>query len=548
MSTAKANNNGKQGQSKASRKGKVPQAQLPSFSPAQKEEVEKLIRTRLESKSLQAWRPPIPKGVKIFNAMLQAVAHQFLDTKNSEMVRLPDSTTKKTALFKDISLFEIPVYFANPPDPIHDGRFSIHIRPGLGSINPDPVTGLVEPENFKLAVVNASGGWPTNMALAGSYFSSLGGTDPRLSKFYAALTQQKLGLLALTGSVWAATTAPLGSTQAPVGNFSYSISPLITNDSISNSLTFGPGVYLLMCECATLAGGLLNITASTPTPGSLNIDFQGPTVSTGGTQARTTVLFTVTGHGGTLTLTEAGPAAPTSSSLWVSTTWSPGTQASANKGDVVKYRTVGMDACFTSKLPRLMDGGEVCATRFGIGVAGEKYFTEVPDPVLGDLHFVEKLGQLEGSLPLPHMEGAFTWWTMGNVTDMEFRSPSDEIDYEQHTLVISGQVVPGGTTIPTPGSSIIAGFLQVSTVYEVVTENMMYDLDVQIGDDEDLKRLFAFLAMQPYSMGNPMHIEWLKKAFPKLASFSGDLATWWKNNQSWVVPLGGAALKALSAL
>lgn len=502
----------------------------------------------MASKALQAWAPPIPKDLKIFSALLQAVGHQFLDTKNSPMVRLPDSTTKRTALFKDITLLEIPVHFANPPDSVNDGRFSIHVRPGLGSINPDSVTGLVEPENFKIAVVNASSGWPTNLALASSYYSSLGGVDPRLSKFYAALTQQKLGLFGTTGSIWAATTAPLGSTQAAIGAFSYGLPIPITNDAISNTLTFGPGVYILTIECATLAGGLLNIVPSTPTPGTVTINYQGPTVSTGGTQARNVVLFTVTGNGGQLTLTEAGPAAPTSSSMWVTTTWSPGVNASANKGDLVKYRTGGMDLQFTSKLPPLLDGGEVCATRLGIGVAGEKLFAEMPDPVLGDLHYVEKLGQLDGSLPLPHKEGAYTWWTMGNITDLEFRSPSDEIDYEQHTLIVDGQVVPGGTSTPAPGTSIIAGFLQVATVFEVVTENMMYDQDVQIGDDDDLKRLFAFLAQQPYSMGNPMHFEWLQKVKKKLGSLAGDVAKFWRNNQSWIVPLGGAAVKALQAL
>lgn len=502
----------------------------------------------MADKALQAWRPPIPKDLKIFSALLQAVAHQFLDTKNSPMVRLPDSFSKPTAIFKDITMLDIPVHFANPPDPVNDGRFSVHMRPGLGSINPDAVTGLVEPENFKLAIVDASSGWPTNMSLASSYYSRLGGVDPRLSRFYAALTQQKLGLFGTTGSIWAATTAPLGSTQAPIGQFTYGLPIPIINDSTSNTLTFGPGVYMLTIECATLAGGLLNIVPSTATPGSVTINYQGPTVGPGGTQARNVIVFTVTGNGGTLTLTEAGPAAPTSSSMWVTTTWSPAVNASANKGDLVRYRTNGMDLCFTSKLPTLMDGGEVCATRLGIGVSGEKLFVELPDPVAGDLHYVEKLGQLDGSLPLPHKEGAFTWWTMGNLTDLEFRSPSDEIDYEQQTLVLAGQVVPGGTQTPSPGTSIIAGFLQVTTVFEVVTLNPMFDQDTVIGDDEDLKRLFAFLAQQPFSMGNPMHFEWLKKVKAKLGSLAGSVAKFWKDNESWIVPLGGAAVKALSAI
>lgn len=433
------------------------------------------------------------------------------------MARVPDSYARPTALVRSIQVFDIPCVFTGAAD---DGRFACFIRPCLGDTS--------SPLRYKVGCVDslAGPGWPTDLTVATAYLEDVGGVDPRLDPFYAALTQpgnffeylSTTGLLAASTSILPGAIVESQSSYGlrvltvgnpvvftlPVGTYFVSYSILGTGIGAAGLVTGGTAVFSPISSLGPdslfeeyAAWGVL--TVNNPT------DTWSPTIVSTGTLAAT---------------------------LAITPMFSDSYRNTANFGSVKAIRPVGMSALATYVGPQLTNGGNISCAYCPEGTVSTGFVANVAQQTTGSLADWSSLAKLPEAFNGPLMNGAYCWWAPEDFAELALISPDQASSREWPALLIAGVWTPGGT----PPATAAVVRLEIVSVYEFVTTSLLYESESCVGSQAELDLVNRSLVGQPHAMANGSHLEWLKNFAKKTAKFL-------KDNKDWILP----AAKGLAA-
>ena len=104
--------------------------------------------------------------------------------------KLPDAFSRKTAVVRSVSTYDLFVNYDMSVPAGETGRFAVAIQPWLG--------GTDKPNHYKVGVTNVTGPYSTiDWSSKDSYLDDVGGVDPRVDRSWVTLTQETLGVYQL---------------------------------------------------------------------------------------------------------------------------------------------------------------------------------------------------------------------------------------------------------------------------------------------------------------------------------------------------------------
>jgi len=432
--------------------------------------------------------------------------------------RVPDSFARPTMNPRSVQVIEVPVVINGTPD---SGRFAMSVSPHLGSI--------AAPEQYKVAMVDATTptGWPGNDALDPAiYVTSVQSNDIRLDPFVQQLTQPEMGSSVIYndgGHVGVTTTAPFGASPQYDAGYNLDVGYAISGG-------FGnfyppPGQYTFVFMFSTIdptgdmTPNLQQFNGAQLTQEFFQISVDTTCCAIGG-YLYIPQLSASNGYlqpGFRCGVAVTGITTDLNSSLFITSTFTDttGIGVSYNNGDMTGYRPVAMSVLATYVGPELTNGGIICTSLLASGAAKSGYFQSNNN--LGNFRNWENLSKTPGSYNGPLKDGTYCWWTFQSQDDYRILSPDDILTKVVPTIMVSGQWQPG------PGAATGAILrLEIVTIYEGVTESLLYEQKYLPGSQAIMDRVFRLLSSEPHAMANAAHIDWInsiKKALGKVIGF-----------------------------
>lgn len=420
------------------------------------------------------------------------------------MSRIPDSFLGSTALIHSVTVVDIPVY-NDSVNPSNTGRFAAIVNPTLGTLNSATL--------FKVAMVNANPTFPVDLSLPASFVALSNGKDIRLDTFYTTLTQPPLSCL------WGTNNAAGGVTLAkPFGNalnFFGGYGLAINYNAVSNIITMPAGLYKLDLLFSTTIAVNNNTSVNVLINGSsnnvTNIYSVFGTVATGNdlssawsgliNMSRTSNLV--------VTLTGAAGAVLDDSFISLAPVFDdqPNTFVSADGGIVSKMRPVACSALCTYTGPPLTGGGNIATAFLPGGASTNQFFNNSTGVNMGSLSAWQNVAALKGSYDGKLTEGSYTWWAPEGLNDYLLRTPNEMNGFDYPDIVIAGQYAPGA--VFTNGQVIAR--LEVHTVYEFVTDSLLFESKHQAGSQAIMDGVLNKLAGEPHCMQNSQHLDFAKR-------------------------------------
>lgn len=445
-----------------------------------------------------------------------------LTSPKTNMSRIPDAESRPTCLFRSVYDMDINCQFNGNSD---DGKFAVMAQPILGK------DGL-NPNTFKLALpvpgYQVKGTDWTNPA---SYQQNVGGLNVRMDRYIQQLTGTPSFFYGIKDGGATSSTQPLGT------------APEFDPQNYGATFTFGEGSGTVT---QTISGGagVFNVVAS-----YVNC-FQEFTISgaatltvlnTGyNTAAPASQAYAIDASGNwTLTLGSSGD--PDTAMLVIS----PGAYQNIapweNTGAITALRPVAMSLLFTSALSGLTDGGMVAAAYVPSGTCAQNWFANVTSNAVGQLQDWSNVAPLGYSGKI--REGSYVWWSPEDVTNNEFRTPETANQTPYPCLMIAGQVSPG--TAPVAGTTMLAGRLEIVTIYEATTNVMLWEMVSYSGNQVCIDWVMKWLSKQYHAMPNDAHVQWFRNLLSQAAKAVKEIGSFAYENRAVLIPL---ALKVASAV
>ncbi len=416
--------------------------------------------------------------------------------------RVPDSFPRKTALWSSIMTVAVPYNLDATPD---SGRFSACVRPNLGNLS--------APERYKIGLVNPTsgpaGGWPQYLNLPASFIGNSLGRDVRFDVIAPTLVQPGLGTSTLVGDQPSGTPAkPFGNTVTPSTGYGLSV-------TYANTGAFfpPPGIYRFVVNVYDPINPIDTQISVTPVNGAIitydiNSDMPGENNNTvaGYLSVRPGTSAAFAG-GISFSTTDFNPLTTVSTVNFTQAfDDNPQLFQTDNYGSVQEMRPVAMSVLFTYTGPELLNGGNV-AIGYLPGRSEKSDFYGPSNNQFGNLDEWDNLAQLPGTYNGPLKDGAYAWWAPQTIEDYTMVTPDQANDANYPPIIVSGQFVPG----PGAASSGTVGRLEVVTIYEGVTNNIVFPQKYQQGSQHMMDSAFTYLAQQPHCMANATHMDWISR-------------------------------------
>lgn len=440
------------------------------------------------------------------------------------MSRVPDSFARPTANVRSIITYDVPCYVDGTTN---SGRFAVAVQPVLG------VTENVNPKDWKVALVNGNTTWPTDFTIINSFTQIGGGQDLRVDPFFPTLTQNIPGFLngdAVTPGI----LAPFTNNASYNVFTTYSLN--IGYEIRSGKWYLPPGAYQVTFTSISLANTLIP-TFMIPANANLQAGSLGP-----GTNPSAVYILNVQNPGEWFEITQANPSV----TFWVtvSTTLTASGGAPTDYGLVAQIRPVGMSVLASYIGTTLQDGGNIAAAYVPGGTLGANYFTNASAiSPLGCFEFWEALSKQPTSYNGPIRDGAYVWWSPEDYEDLQMVKPSGIDDHDYPAIVVSGQFLPGPYS-GTPASVPVIR-LEVVTVYEFVTNSLLFETSSVMGSQAMMDSASQALFGQPHSMANAIHMKWLSDLAKGIKKGIGTGVRYIASNPEKLLPLMGSVAKLL---
>lgn len=467
-----------------------------------------------------------------------------LDPSNN-MSRLPDSNPKRTAIKRSIMSF--PVYV----DPTtNGGRFSLRVRPTIGSLASAKLykVALVRPTTVWASADWTSAGVYTATAPAGAIIS-----DIRLDPLSNLLVGRAPGFYsAIRGGVG---NAPFGSTVTvnPAALQNYNIPVKYSNNANVSRFSLPPGQYLVDIILPANVTPAVSITVN---PESTHEDQFNTTYSIVGPtfMFHGTYLLNLVGDEPWFEFVPAaGVPVYSGGSITISTTYSPETlseefgtamELDLNHGMVTEMRPIAMSVRFTCDQSLINTGG-MCVSSFVTGGGDFKnYTTNNGTTSGGQLQYFDQLALVDKSSSSALLKGAYSYWHPESTEDSQFYTPSQHVQQDYGSIVVSGSYMP-----PTPTAvTVEVGRVLIHTVYEYITSAQSEELHSACCFSSELDPIKSFIANAPWSMENPQHGKFLQKAYEIATKFFSGAGKFYMANSDSINALAGQLFKVLTVV
>lgn len=469
------------------------------------------------------------------------------------IARYPDSYTRKSALFRSIAEYSVPLNFNAD---LNQGLFSLCTQPKLGKLNaPTP-----NPFNFQIAMadVDAADWNSVDWSSPSNYQSATIDGDCRLDANYYQMQGSPAGL-----SSWTASATTGGGTlfgdnllfgAAPgANNFGPQVTPAddTTVPANSNRLDFPQGVWLLSVDItiAASAGAALFPWNLIVNPTNATVTLLSSTKST--QAASTTITFhysaIITATSATSSylqfqLQNSSPAAVPAAGV---TTYglalvaAPVQIGPTTTGFIERLRPVAQSTLVTYMGPELLDGGQITMAYVDPDYVASNYFGNPTQGGNGQSFnrlATTNSGAYNGKLT----HGAYGWWSPAVDDDMNFQTVSAQADYKFPSIICSGSFTPASSI---SGSNGTNGMLRVRvcTVFEFWTESTAWQTEKCDGSMAIIDAVNSILSNQPHVMPNATHKSWIGSMMSGVSGFV-------KDNPSLFKALGTAAKMAVPLL
>jgi len=471
------------------------------------------------------------------------------------MSRVPTRNSKYTMLYRSQMSFPITYNSAWGSDL---GRFSVLAKPFLGQAGGKTQTGnfvrrwKVNLADGTLASWNAGGSW-TQPA---SYVSSTSGKDLQVDKFTPFMTQQDAlyGLISSGAAGWTK-TAPLGTNPDVDGanynfNWMYSVqaggvggfflSP--GNYAISTNLNGGTGLTgdtLTFYLPPGVGGGLATNLAD------YEVEMEAGAISADGTFLHSDWVVSVynpvwvswQGQGTTIPVTRG------SAWMTVTTQYNNDLRNTLNGGAIDSVRPVAMSLLVTSVVPGLIDGGIIVGKRLNKNQCTKDFFADITNAEVGNLQNHEALADTGNIYTGKFKDGCRVIWAPEDESDMAFYTPDEMMRHDYPCLLISGQFIPGATTV---SSGIIARAILVS-IYECDTGYTVFISEMCSGNDILISEAFNIINGMPSATMNGNHWQAVKDVMARAFTGAKAIGRWAWMNKDVLIPVAKSAM-ALSVM
>lgn len=488
-----------------------------------------LPMARFSNQAIQSLKVPQAEQERLTQFLsTHAGNQQVLDylttlvSPRSKMCRVPDSFARPTALVRSIATYDI---LCRLDTTVNSGRFAVAVRPTLGDTDNN------NPAGWKIAATNSGIAWPIDFTSNASFVNIASGTDLRVDPFFTTLTQPPLGLLSGLAVTPSSTTPFSAGTSSFTVNTAASFGLGFSIEATTGRWHLPPGTYMIDFETVNTAA--VGITATASSPGNLgNLGTAGNNIVNAHItyiwvvdQTTDYVVFTLSNN--TCTVIQIS-ITPTISALG-------GTPS--DFGTVSQIRPVAMSALASYIGTTLQDGGNIAAAYVpGQSLEQSFFVNSASNTTLGAFEFWEALSKVPNSYNGPIRDGAYVWWSPEDYEDLQMVRPSGIPGHTYPSIVISGQFNPGPVTV-TSASPVIR--LEVVTVYEFVTNSLLFESSACMGTQAMMDAASSALFGQKHAMPNAIHLKWLSDLAKSIGSGIGSGARYIGRNADKILPILG---------
>lgn len=486
----------------------------------------------------------------------------LIDPCNTNPVRIPDASVgmNKTGLVTSEMSIDVSVNLS-ATDP---GRFGIVISPTLGDAS--------DPHDYKIAMVDTSGQWPSNFSVPASFSKTSGTTaltvDPNSSMLVQPPAQSFGGLneialvtddpLAIRSGNFAVQSVTTDTWNPALGGPNLFV--LGTFGAIPTSrLTLSPGQYDVAFDSILNNGAGDPVSHSiTYTTADTNVHVSGQYLSSSTIDPSSHYVISVYDRPGTIDFywDPADNGQPTTTWLTnvvINSSWYRPDQLNQSApgypldgGYIRQYVPVAMSALATFMSPDLTVGGDIACAWLSPGTCSSDVFVSEARPAVGNLFNVENLRRYPGAYDGKLRDGAYQIWKPSSFEDCFLYSPSAARDRAWPCLAISGKANSSGAT----GITLMLR-LKVWTTYQYYTDIVCFPLMEVDGSRAIMEEAFRLLRTFPTSSANGPHFENIKQFFQRVLGGARKIYGFYKENEGafdTALSLGKGAITLASFL
>jgi len=185
--------------------------------------------------------------------------------------------------------------------------------------------------------------------------------------------------------------------------------------------------------------------------------------------------------------------------------------SSPDHGLTSQLRPVACSVLTTFSGSSLINGGMISGALL-TGGASHTYFFDSNNPA-GNCRNWENLAFIKGAYNGPLVDGVYVWWSPESNDDYQMKRPDEATSTDYPTILVSGQFIPG-----TPTNITSCARLEITTVYEVMTESLLLESQYQPGSQEVMDQTMSLLAGQQHAMPNKTHVDWINNVLDRIGS------------------------------
>lgn len=452
--------------------------------------------------------------------------------------RIPDMFSKQSSLTQSRLMFDLTGHFANTAD---DGRFAAAFRANFGDTD--------MPTNYQNLIVDSSGGWPApngfNSVNAYKSSQTLFSDDLRVDQYFDELGQPPNSYATVYGAN--------GQTNFFTGNSisAYNLGVTVTSpNATTTNFTLPVGTFQVTLAASYAGSAPVHAVFSAVAPNNIT-NLANTTAATGGVFYGEVQVYIVNikNPGSPLTLVM-------NDALQENVNQNPfvnfvplfypqdNISNPAGGGLASSIRPVGMSVLYTSLLPSIQDGGNVCIAFVPKGTIAQSFATANP----GNKPFMLYDGlckYAQDKYDGAHCQGAYAFWTPEDEDDLKFLPIGSQNDHDYPEIILCGRVIPGQALT----GDVTIGRLEINRIWEWTSEsNFVSKVTIQgsVSCIEAAQRCFAEMG---HCSANGKHLDnfasLVKRLGGKIVSGFNTAKNYYQQHRNVIDPMASLAASAL---
>lgn len=431
-----------------------------------------------------------------------------LNPAGADLVRMPDSSNIRTALYRSIQTLPLMADFGTGAS---TSSFSFCAQPKLGF---SQTSGVI---NYKTAYTS----WPDYTAMdtiefddASTYLNDMDGVDPRVDVNSRYLTSGSSGYWSASFSNLASSGAFGGGGAIYYSQYNYGLNVRKVSD-VNLAIPTGLFRVTIIQQTSSDSGTenpatpVLSFTGCTVYPELQNITNYFALVESFDANSRTRAWENViycSSSAGAINLVSSWDHT-FYTYIMISSCVGNHLPSPVNDGIVKKIRPTAMSVLVTYTAPILENGGIIAINQLPGDAIIDNYFNSQ------GLHYQSwsQLTQVPSTYDGPLSNGCFSFWTPEQDADRELQLPSAANTYSFPSIVCSGVYAPGRVLT---GMNTL-GRIRIETIFEYTTTNTIMNVDKNPGNRQELDIVNQTVSLARRNHSNPGHLEAIKDFYKR---------------------------------